>query len=67
MQQPNFLPKGWGLEAHGSLGIVIWAAASGYLDHAEAEGVLHQLAQSSLWVSTRVFAEALTALDRLYK
>lgn len=62
----KFLAQRLGLEVHGSLGIVIWAAANDHLDRVEAEGLLHRLAQSSLWVSTKVFTEALNALDRLY-
>jgi predicted nucleic acid-binding protein len=55
-----------GLEVHGSLGVVLWAAAVGHLNRKEAESALHRLAQSSLWISTRVLAEAHTALDRLF-
>ncbi len=54
-----------GLEAHGSLGIVLWVAAVGQLERARAEAMLDRLAQSSLWVSERVLREARTALDRL--
>jgi predicted nucleic acid-binding protein len=55
-----------GLEVHGSLGIVLWAAAMGHLQRAEAERTLDRLAQSSLWVSARVLAAAKTALEQLY-
>ena len=54
-----------GLEVHGSLGIVLWAAAQGYLRREEAVAALERLAQSSLWISARVFAEARAALDSL--
>jgi len=56
-----------GLEVHGSLGIVLWSAAKGHLDRSDAEATLDRLAQSSLWVSTRVLTEARIALDQLYK
>lgn len=62
----KLLAQRLGLEVHGSLGIVIWAATSGYLNRAEAESLLHRLEQSSLWVSAKVFTEALLALDRIY-
>jgi len=54
-----------GLEVHGSLGIALWAAAMGYIQPSEAEAVLDRLAQSSLWVSARVMAEAKAALKQL--
>jgi predicted nucleic acid-binding protein len=55
-----------GLEVHGSLGIVLWAAAQEHLRREEAEAALDRLAQSSLWISARVLAEARAALDRLF-
>jgi predicted nucleic acid-binding protein len=54
-----------GLEAHGSLGIVLWAAALGHLPHADAHAALDRLAASSLWISARVLAEARAAVDQL--
>lgn len=55
-----------GLEVHGSLGIVLWAARAGYLDRAQAGAILEGLLDSSLWLSASVFAEARQALDRLF-
>ncbi len=55
-----------GLEVHGSLGVVLWAAATGYLLRVEAEATLDRLARSSLWISSSVLAEAQEALNRLY-
>jgi predicted nucleic acid-binding protein len=55
-----------GLEVHRSLGVVLWAAAVGYLTRAEAETALEGLAQSSLWISSRVLDEAKAALHRLF-
>ena len=55
-----------GLEVHGSLGIVLWAAAVGHLNRTAAEAALNRLAQSSLWVSATVLAEARSALDQLF-
>jgi hypothetical protein len=54
-----------GLEAHGSLGVVLWAAATGELDHSEAERTLEALFQSSLWISARVKSEARDALEKI--
>ena len=55
-----------GLEVHGSLGIVLWAAAVGHLDHAQADQTLTRLAASSLWISHRILAEARSALDEIF-
>jgi predicted nucleic acid-binding protein len=55
-----------GLEVHGSLGIVLWSAATGHLDRPDAEAALDRLAQSTLWVSARVLTEAKAALDQLF-
>jgi len=55
-----------GFEVHGSLGIVLWAAARRHLSREESAAALDRLAHSSLWISTRVLAEARAALDRLF-
>ncbi|MBI3944426.1 MAG: hypothetical protein HY321_00755 [Armatimonadetes bacterium] len=55
-----------GLEAHGSLGVVLWAAAVGRLNRIQAEAALNGLVGSSLWVSAQVMAEARAALGRLF-
>lgn len=55
-----------GLEVHGSLGIVLWAAARRHLHREEAAVALDRLAHSSLWISARVLAEAQAALHRLF-
>jgi hypothetical protein len=57
---------GLGLEVHGSLGIVLWAAAVGHLDRAQADQTLARLAASSLWISNRILAEARSALDEIF-
>lgn len=54
-----------GIEVHGSLGVVLWAAAIGYLNRDDAESTLSLLRKSSLWVSAKVFAEAKVALNQL--
>lgn len=55
-----------GLEVHGSLGIVLWAAATGHLTRVDTEAALERLAQSSLWVSPKVLTEARAALNQLF-
>ena len=55
-----------GLEVHGSLGVVLWAAASGHFSRAEAEDALSALSRSSLWLSTRVLDEARAALGQIF-
>ena len=53
-----------GIEVHGSLGVVLWAAATGRLTHQAADEGLARLATSSLWISSSVLAEAREALRR---
>lgn len=55
-----------GLEVHGSLGVVLWAAVHGYLTYSEADGVLSRLAASSLWLSPRILDEARSALHTIF-
>jgi predicted nucleic acid-binding protein len=55
-----------GLETHGSLGVVLWSAAARHLSRNEAESALEGLAQSSLWLSASVLAEARAALHLLF-
>lgn len=55
-----------GIEVHGSLGVVLWAAAVGELNRPDAEEMLDRLAKSSLWISAKVLAEARVALTQLY-
>ena len=56
-----------GLEVHGSLGVVLWGAALGHIDRAQAEQALARLAASSLWISGRVLDEARSALDEIFR
>jgi len=55
-----------GLEAHGSLGLVLWTAAVGYLRYAEAKSAIDRLARSSLWISQATLEKASKALDEIY-
>ena len=61
----RLLAQSWGLEVHGSLGLVLWAAAKRHLSRPEAEAALDRLAQSSLWVSPSVLLAAKAALEQL--
>ena len=63
----RLLAKGLHIEVHGSLGVVLWAAVAGHLDQAGSEETLKRLAESSLWVSSRVLQEALLALDKIFQ
>jgi predicted nucleic acid-binding protein len=55
-----------GLEVHGTVGVVLWAAGNGTLTKPQAETTLDQMAgESSLWISQRVLAEAKSALGKL--
>jgi predicted nucleic acid-binding protein len=55
-----------GLEVHGSLGVVLWAAAVGHLELDRAEATLDALARSSLWISARVMTEVRAALRQMF-
>lgn len=55
-----------GLEVHGSIGLLLWAVASGHVEsRRQAYKLLDRLRNSSLWISERVIAEALHAIDEL--
>ena len=56
-----------GLEVHGSLGVLLWAAGQKIITPAEAKASLDGLAESTLWVSPRILKEARTALEELIK
>jgi predicted nucleic acid-binding protein len=56
-----------GIEVHGSLGVILWAAAVGHLEYSEAAQGLENLARSSLWLSPRIISEAQEALNVIFK
>lgn len=58
--------KSFQFEARGSLGVILWAAATDKLSRSDAEGFLSNLVRSSLWLSPRVIAEAKAALTKIY-
>ena len=62
----RLLAKTLGIAAHGSLGVVLWAAGQSLISKIEAENFLTALTESSLWVSPRVRAEAQLALEKLF-
>jgi len=55
------------MEVHGSLGIILWAAAVGHLSQINAEQTLEQLSHSSLWISAKILAEARAALVTMFQ
>lgn len=55
-----------GLEVHGSLGIILWAAADGFLDYNEAKKTLEKLSRSSLWLSPKILNLSLKALAQIF-
>lgn len=56
----------FGLEVHGSLGIVLWSAAVGYLDYIESEKALNSLSKTSLWISKDILSEAQRTLNEIF-
>jgi predicted nucleic acid-binding protein len=55
-----------GIEVHGSLGVVLWAAATGHLGYEEAKLAIKRLSQSSLWISQNISRESYQALDEMF-
>lgn len=60
------MAKALHVEVHGSLGVVLWAAAKGHLNQEKCLAKLDALFQSSLWVSPAVQKEARAALNRIF-
>jgi predicted nucleic acid-binding protein len=56
-----------GLEVHGTLGVVLWAAAVGHLDYEASVKALERLSRTSLWISQDITMEARKALDKMFK
>ena len=54
------------IEVHGSIGVVLWAAASRLVKKSEAESFVAGLEKSSLWMSLKVRIEAWAALEKLF-
>lgn len=59
------LASSLGLTVRGSLGLILEAARRGLLSGDEARVKLAALRDSSLWVSERVYAEALRLLEEI--
>jgi len=55
----------FGLEVHGSLGVVLWNIAHGYISQTEAESALDNLKRSSLWLSEKILQEARKAIEQI--
>jgi hypothetical protein len=62
----RLMAESLGIEAHGSLGIVLWAAARCLIGKAEAQTLLTNLESSSLWLSPLVRARARAALESIF-
>lgn len=62
----RLLAESLGVETHGSLGVVLWAAAQRMITRAEAGKLLLGLENSSLWLSPAVRAQARQAMDQLF-
>lgn len=54
------------MEVHGSLGIVLWAAAVGHLTYTESQKALDRLSKTSLWISKNILIEAEHALKTMF-
>lgn len=61
------LSESLGIQARGSLGVVLFAAASGHIDQKTAEKVLNDLeSRSTLWMSGKVRQMAREALAKIF-
>jgi predicted nucleic acid-binding protein len=63
----RLVARSLGIAVHGSLGIVLGAAAMGQVILTEADAALEALAHSSLWISANVLNEARQALRNLFE
>lgn len=54
------------IETHGSIGILLWAAANELVKVAEARALFDNLEKSSLWMSPKVRNEARAAMERIF-
>ena len=61
----RLMAESLGLEAHGSLGVVLWTAANKLIATTEAEAHLAALERSSLWMSPKVRAAARAAMAKV--
>ena len=64
--EARILAKSLGFEVHGSLGIVLWAAAVGHLNYIESKNALDRLSKTSLWISKDVLSQAQKALKEMF-
>lgn len=62
----RLMAESLGIEVHGAIGVVLWAAANQLVKKSEAEKYLTGLEQSSLWMSQKVRAQARDALEKLF-
>jgi hypothetical protein len=62
----RLMAESLGLEVHGSIGVVLWAAANNLVGKTGAGKHLTGLEQSSLWMSQKVRIRARAALEKLY-
>jgi predicted nucleic acid-binding protein len=62
----RLLAESLNVEAHGSIGMVLWVAASRLVKESAAKSFLADLEKSSLWMSPKVRAEARSALERIF-
>jgi predicted nucleic acid-binding protein len=59
--------KSLNVEVHGSIGVLLWAAANQIVKKLEAEELWASLEKSTLWISPTVRAEARSALEKIFR
>ena len=65
--EARLLASALGLQTHGSLGLVLWAAAEKLVQRNEAVRLLDAIDSGSLWISPRVRNEARRALEMIWQ
>jgi predicted nucleic acid-binding protein len=64
--EARILANSFGMEVHGSLGVILWSAAVGHLNYDESKKSLNKLSKTSLWISKEIMVQAQEALTTMF-
>lgn len=65
--EARIFANSFGMEVHGSLGVILWSAAVGHLNYNESKKALDSLSKTSLWISKEIMAQAQKALKTMFE
>ena len=65
--EARIFANSFGMEVHGSLGVILWSAAVGHLNFNESKKALDSLSKTSLWISKEIMAQAQEALKTMFE